>query len=36
VLVFDGPCGLVILGEEASYDEILLAIEKASGRKVER
>jgi hypothetical protein len=32
VLVFEGPCGLVILGEEASYDEILLAIEKVSGK----
>ena len=34
LLVFEGPRGLVILGEEASYDEILLAIEKVSGRKV--
>jgi hypothetical protein len=34
VLVFDGPSGLVILGEDASYDEILLAVEKTSGRKV--
>ena len=35
LLVFEGPCGLVILGEDASYDEILLAIEKASGRKAD-
>lgn len=35
LLVFEGPRGLVILGEEASYDEILLAIEKVSGRKVD-
>ena len=34
-LMFEGPCGLVILGEDASYDEILLAIEKASGRKAD-
>ena len=35
LLVCEGPRGLVILGEEASYDEILLAIEKVSGRKVD-
>ncbi len=35
LLVFEGPRGLVILGEDASYDEVLLAIEKVSGRKAD-
>jgi hypothetical protein len=33
LLVFEGPRGMVILGEEASYDEVLLAIEKVSGKE---
>ena len=35
LLVFEGPRGLLILGEDSSYDEMLLAIEKASGRKAD-
>lgn len=35
LLVFDGRRGLVILGEDASYDEVLLAIENVSGRKAD-